>query len=211
MNYRVLFILLALAWCGYSASAETAQEVLEQVKRRYDAINDAELKFTQLTKYEVSKLEQRLTGTLFIKKQNKFRVEYSDRTVVTDGKTVWSYNPHQRQVLIDHFKVDPNVVTPEKLLTAAPKEHYASIVGTEKIGSATTRVLKLLPKDPNAFVRSMKLWVDEATWLIKKVELTDDDGKQTIYTVADIKVNTGIPDSYFTYNIPEGVEAIDLR
>jgi len=211
VKHRVLWIVLALAWYGTALSAETPQEVLEKVKRRYDAINDAELKFAQVTKYEVSKLEQRVTGTLFIKKQNKYRVEYSDRIVVTDGKTVWSYNPHQRQVLIDHFKVDPNVVTPEKILAAAPKEYYASIVGTENIGSATTRVLKLLPKDSHAFVRTMKLWVDETTWLIKKVELTDDDGKQTIYTVADIKVNTGIPDSHFTYTIPEGVEAIDLR
>jgi chaperone LolA len=192
-------------------TAETAQEVLERVKKRYDAINDAELKFTQHTRYEVSKLEQRSTGTLFMKKKNKYRVEFEDRIVVTDGATVWSYNPVQKQVLIDKFKIDPNVVTPEKLLTAAPQDYYASLAGTEKIGTVQTRVLKLVPKDDNSAVRMMRLWVDEATWLIKKVELVDVGGKQTTYVVNDIKVNTGIPDSRFTYQIPDGVEAVDLR
>jgi outer membrane lipoprotein-sorting protein len=43
------------------------------------------------------------------------------------------------------------------------------------------------------------------------VELTDVAGNQTTYTVSDIKVNPGIPDSQFTYQIPDGVEAVDLR
>lgn len=192
-------------------TAETAQEVLERVKKRYDAINDAELKFTQHTRYEVSKLEQRSTGTLFMKKKNKYRVEFEDRIVVTDGATVWSYNPVQKQVVIDKFKIDPNVVTPEKLLTSAPQDYYASLAATEKIGTVQTRVLKLVPKDDNSAIRILRLWVDEATWLIKKVELVDMGGKQTTYVVNDIKVNTGIPDSRFTYQIPDGVEAVDLR
>lgn len=203
-------ILLASANVA-SAQAETAQEVLERIRKRYDTIKDAELKFSQHTTYEMSKLQQHLSGTLFIKKNNKYRVEFADRLVVTDGVTVWSYNPAQKQVLIDHFKLDPNVVTPEKLLTTAPTDYYASIIGTENVGTIRTRVVKLVPKDDNAAVRSMKLWVDEASWLIRKVELADVGGKQTVYTVQDIRVNVGIPDSRFTYQIPEGVEAVDLR
>ncbi len=208
---RIASVALILTTLAAGARAESAQEVLEKVKKRYDAINDAELKFTQQTTYEVSKLEQRASGTLFIKKKNKYRVEFEDRIVVTDGATVWSYNPAQKQVVIDNFKLDPHVVTPEKVLAAAPQDYYASVAGTEKVGSVQARVLKLVPKDDNASVRMMKLWVDEATWLIKKVELTDIGGNKTIYTVSDIKVNTGIPDSRFTYQIPDGVEAVDLR
>ncbi len=208
---RAVCIALVLTMAGAGARAESAQEVLERVKKRYDAINDAEVKFTQHTTYEVSKLEQRISGTLFIKKKNKYRVEFPDRIVVTDGATVWSYSPAQKQVLIDNFKIDPNVVTPEKVLAAAPQDYYASLAGTEKVGSVQTRVLKLVPKDDNASIRMMRLWVDEATWLIKKVDLTDIGGNQTIYTVSDIKVNIGIPDSRFTYQIPDGVEAVDLR
>ncbi|HXG01208.1 MAG TPA: outer membrane lipoprotein chaperone LolA [Bacteroidota bacterium] len=209
--HGVLAAIAALLLVGQPASAESAQEILDRVKKRYDAINDAELKFTQHSTYQVSKLEQRISGTLFMKKKNKYRVEYTDRMVITDGVTVWSYNPAQKQVLIDNFKLDPHILTPEKLLTSAPQEFYATVIGTEKIGTTQTKVLKLVPKDDAAAVRSMKLWIDDATWLIKQVELTDTGGNRTVYTVSDIKVNVGIPDSRFTYQIPEGVEAVDLR
>lgn len=193
------------------ALAETAQEILEKVKKKYDSINDAELKFSQRLTFELSKQEQAAEGTLSIKKQNKYRFETANRLVVTDGVTVWSYSPLNKQVVIDKFKLDERTLTPEKVLTAAPKDYYASAVGTEKIGKTETRMLKLVPKDEDSIVRTMKMWVDETTWLIKRVEIVDIDGKHTTYTVHDIKINVGIPDSRFTYEIPAGVEAVDLR
>lgn len=212
MNRAVGFLLLAFSFFIRPISfAENAQEVLEKVKKKYDSIKDAELKFSQRVKYEVSKLQQNVSGTLFIKKENKYRVETEGRLIITDGITVWSYSPTNKQVLIDKFKLDERTLTPEKVLAAAPKDYNASIIGTEKIGKNETQVLKLVPKDEDSMVSSMKLWVDESTWLIKKVEIVDVNGKQTVYTVNDIKVNIGIPDSRFTYQIPNGVETVDLR
>ena len=57
----------------------------------------------------------------------------------------------------------------------------------------------------------MKLWVDNSTWLIKKAEILDVNGKQTEYVVTDIKTNVGLEDSRFTFQVPEGVEIVDLR
>lgn len=199
--------LVALNTCF----ADDAQSVLEKVKKKYDSIKDAELKFSQRTTFEVSKLDQTVSGTLFIKKENKYRVETDGHLVITDGSTVWSYSPLNKQVLIDNFKLNDQALTPERILAAAPKDYSASLSGTEKIGKAETQILTLVPKDEASMVQTMKLWVDEATWFIKKVEIIDVNGKQTVYTVNEIKVNIGIPDSRFTYQIPNGVEAVDLR
>ncbi len=211
MNRAVGFLMLALVTFSNISVAENAQEVLEKVKKKYDAIKDAELKFSQQTKFEMSKLEQNISGTLFIKKENKYRVEAEGRLIVTDGITVWSYSPSNNQVLIDKFKLDERALTPEKVLAAAPKDYIASVVGNEKISKIETQVLTLVPKDEDSMVSRMKLWVDESTWLIKKVEIIDVNGKQTVYIVNDIKVNIGIPDSRFTYQVPSGVESVDLR
>ncbi len=191
--------------------AENAQEMLEKVKKKYDSIKDAELKFSQQVKFELSKREQNVRGTLLIKKQNKYRVETEGHLIVTDGSTVWSYSQQNKQVLIDKFKLDEGALTPEKILSTGPKDYYASVLGTEKVGKTETQMLKLVPKDDDSMVQTMTLWVDESTWLIMKVEIVDVNGKQTVYTVNTIKVNIGIPDSRFTYQIPSGVEAVDLR
>jgi outer membrane lipoprotein carrier protein len=206
----LLMLVLILPFSNICV-AENAQEMLEKVKKKYDSIKDAELKFSQQVKFEFSKREQNVSGTLLIKKENKYRVETEGHLIVTDGSTVWSYSQQNKQVLIDKFKVDERALTPERILAAAPKDYYASVVGTEKVGKTETQILKLVPKDDDSIVQTMTLWVDESTWLIKKVEIVDVNGKQTVYTVNDIKVNIGIPDSRFTYQIPNGVEAVDLR
>jgi outer membrane lipoprotein-sorting protein len=41
--------------------------------------------------------------------------------------------------------------------------------------------------------------------------LVDVNGRETQYTVRDIDINTGLDDSRFVFDIPEGVEVVDLR
>ncbi len=213
MNRAVGLVMMAATILFFNSAlrAQEAQEMLENVKDKYDSIKDAEFKFSQRTKFAVSKKEQTVRGTLVIKKGNKYRVETGKNTIVTDGATVWSYSAATKQVLIDHYKENERSLTPEKILSAAPKDYTPSSAGSEKIGKVQTRILKLVPKSEDSMVGTMKLWVDESTWLIKKAEIVDDNGKETLYTVLEARINIGIPDSRFTFQIPSGVEAVDLR
>jgi outer membrane lipoprotein carrier protein len=196
---------------GLAVAEETAQDVLERMKKMYDGIRDAELTFLQKTRFELSKLEQQVDGRLLLKKTNKYRVETRDQTIVTDGETVWSHSMASNQVLVDHFKLGESSISPEKVLTGAPSDFNASLLGREKLGRTDVVVLKLIPRNERSAVRSMKLWVDSSTWLIRRVEIVDVIGKQTEYLVTDAKLNTGIQDSRFTYQVPEGTEVVDLR
>jgi outer membrane lipoprotein-sorting protein len=72
-------------------------------------------------------------------------------------------------------------------------------------------VLKLVPKNGEGLVVSLRLWVDTADWIVRKAEVTDANGKETTYTVSSIRTNIGLADSRFTLRIPEGAEVVDLR
>jgi len=212
MNRRFLIAaFLACAACAVPVLAQTADEVLEQVRKKYDTVNDAELKFSQTVRFAMSKVEQRLEGTLLMKKGNRYRVETEEMTVVTDGETVWSHSRANNQVLIDRFKLDERSFSPERILMAAPADFSASVLGREKVGKAETIVIKLLPANDQSFVAGLKLWVGEGDHLIRKVEMADANGKETMYVVNEIRINTGMSDSRFTYRIPDGVETVDLR
>ena len=190
---------------------ENAREVLEKVGKKYDTLVDAQVKFAQKVKFEVANVQQTASGILILKKGNKYRVDLEDQTIVTDGQTVWKYSASQKQVLIDHFKMDERSLSPERILTGAPEDYTPALLEKENLGRTETIVLKLVAKRDDAFVHSLKIWVDDATWLIKKVDFVDASGKETEYTVSDIKTNLGLADSRFTYQIPEGVEVVDLR
>ena len=213
MVKKILVPVVVLVLVGWAlpASGETAQEVLEKVKKRYDAITDAQLKFSQKTSFELSKVEQDVTGTLLLKKTNKYRVETGDQTIVTDGVTVWSYSAAEKQVLIDHFKMDENTISPEKILSGTPEEYASTLLGTEKMGASEVCALRLVPRNEGSLVKTMKLWIDTSTWLIKKAEIVDVNGKQTDYLVTEVKINTGLQDSRFVYQVPAGTEVVDLR
>lgn len=204
-------VLLMIVCCSTLVAEETAQDVLKNVRKKYDSITDAQLRFSQKIRFEMTKAEQNVVGTLLLKKKNKYRVETDDQTIVTDGETVWSYSVANKQVLIDRFKMDENAISPEKILGGAPTEFSSMLIGNEKIGKTDVVALKLLPKNDQSMVKMMKLWVDNSTWIIKKAEIVDVSGKQTVYLVTEVKLNTGLLDSRFTYQVLEGVEVVDLR
>ena len=210
-NVVIFLLVLLSAPVSLIRADESAQELLEKVRRKYNAITDAQLKFSQRVTFGVSKIEQKTSGTLFLKKENKYRLELNGQTIVTDGKTVWSYSASNNQVLIDNFKVDERSITPERILAGAPGDFSAFIVSHEKLGKTDVVVLKLVPGDEGSVIKSLKLAVDESTWFIKKVELVDVNGKETEYLINELHVNTGLLNSRFTYEIPQGVEVVDLR
>jgi chaperone LolA len=202
--------LIALA-AGRMFAGDTAQDILKKVRDKYDSVADAEIKFQQRVRMPVGKLEQTTAGTLLTKKGNKYRVELEQQTIVTDGVTVWSYSAAQQQVLVDRFEQDERSLSPDRILSGEAADLAPALIGREKLGKTETVVLKLTPRDETALLKWLKLWVSESDWLVRKAELVDLNGKETVYQVLDIKVNAGIPDAQFTFVTPAGVEVVDLR
>jgi outer membrane lipoprotein carrier protein len=193
------------------AAAQTAEEVLENVREKYAAINDAQISFTQRTVFAGSRVEQSSSGSLLLKKRNMYRVEMEGQTIVTDGTTVWSYSRPTNQVLIDLFDADARGRTPERLLMGETDEFNATLLGRETSGGRELIGLKFVPRPEESASGTIRLWVDSRTWLIRKAVLDDGNGKETVYAVSEIHVNTGVQDSRFAYEIPEGAEVVDLR
>lgn len=52
--------------------------------------------------------------------------------------------------------------------------------------------------------------MDKDDWLIKKITISTDESTTT-FNVKNIRLDTGVGDSKFTFTPPEGVEVIDMR
>jgi outer membrane lipoprotein-sorting protein len=92
-----------------------------------------------------------------------------------------------------------------------PANYYTSLLGSEKSTSGTIVLLKLVPKDDRSFVKSVKLFVEEHGWLVRKIIILDVNETETTYTVKDIQLNTDIKEKTFVFEKPEGAEIVDLR
>lgn len=204
-------LILALFWANLQVISQddiTAQEVIQNVQNVYKDITDAKASYTQTIKFSKSKA-QTSSGTLYIKKEKKYRIETGSQTIVTDGNTSWSYTPSKKQVVIDNYKETGNSFSPNKYLFQYPENFYSDLTGTEKISGKDVYVLSLKPRE-SGYVKSAKLWVGKDDWMIKKIVITTDESTST-YSVKNIQTNTGVSNSKFTFTPPEGTEVIDMR
>jgi chaperone LolA len=185
-------------------------ELLSRLQKKYKTINDIAVTFDQHTLFGVSKSESRSKGTIVMKKGNKYRIEFSDRTIVTDGASVWSYSKTNNQVIINRYKEDSKTFSPDKVLLTIPEDYQSAVAGKETIGGIATSILQLTPKAKRSNIKWMKIWVD-ANDTMRKVQLSDATETTMTYELSDIRLNPGIADSAFSYKAASDVEVIDLR
>ena len=208
-----LLLLLAALFTPFAVlrPGEDAEEVLKNVEKKYATIKDAKITFSQDVKFGVTGTEQSFTGTLAMKKGNKYRIELEDQTIVTDGVAVWSYTKSTKQVIIDKYKENPQSFSPDRVLVNVP-DHYRSIVlAEEKVNGRDASVLKLTPVDPKSNIQWMKIWVGHDDWMMKKVQVLEVSDNLTTYGIDSMRTNIGLGDDQFTFDAPQGVEVIDLR
>ena len=203
---RTLFIFIIL--CFNYSYAQDAQEIIKKVQTKYNGITDAQANFSQSVKFSSGKA-QSSSGVIYIKKENKYRIESKNEIVLTDGSTSWSYSKKKKQVIIDYYKNDGNTFSPNKFLFNYPENFYSDYESTETISGKECYLLKLSPRNKGS-VKSAKIWVDKEDDFIRKITIVSSENTTT-YTLTKISLDAGISSSKFSFSPPEGVEVIDLR
>jgi len=208
----IIFSILALVILAIPVKSQdeniTAQDIITNVQNVYKDITDAKASFTQTIKFSKSKSSSS-SGTLYIKKEKKYRIETPTQTIVTDGSTSWSYSPNKKQVVIDYYKETGNTFSPNKYLFQYPENFYSDLAGTETLNGKDVYVLTLKPRE-GGYVKSAKLWVGKDDWIIKKIYIVTEESTAT-YSLKNVQTNTGVSNSKFTFTPPEGTEVIDMR
>mgnify|MGYP000384955234 CR=1 FL=1 len=210
----IIYFLIIVNYNVFAQSDYSASEIMENVQKKYSTITTATAKFTQTTSFKYAKIEQSSVGTVTMKKGNNFRIETEQQTIVTDGKTVWFYSPINKQVLISTYQQKEQTLSPDKFLFNLPNDYAGTIVNEETKSVGADVVLKLVPKEKSKnaqFIKSLKVWVVEDDWSVRKIEYIDANETRTTYTLTSLEFNKKISDEVFQFTIPKDVEVVDLR
>lgn len=191
--------------------ADEANDIIKKVKAKYDNLNSLKADFEQIFRWELAGETQEVSGKIYLKSGNKYRIETEDQVIVTNGKTVWTYSETNNQVIIDLLNKSPENPLPKDLLFQYSEEYLPHLVGNERIDGQKVYVLNLIPKDKDAFIKSMKIWVDTSDWFTRKIEQVDINDNVNTYHVRNIAENIDLNDSLFHFKIPQDAEVVDLR
>lgn len=206
-----IFISLGATPAHTNANSKRAKEIVKKVQKKYKEIQSLKADFEQEFIWQLAGETQTVKGLLYLSAGNHYRIETDIQTIVTNGTTVWTYSEPDNQVIIDSMDKSEENPLPKDLLFQYSEEYKPELVGEEKFNGEKTYLLNLLPKDEEAFVKSMKIWVNASNWLTVKVEQIDINDNINTYIVGNIKENLQLEDSLFNFEIPIDSEVVDLR
>ena len=209
MKLKLFIIVFALV---VVSSAQSVEDIVDEIQERYEGLENLSAEFKQVEIFQLTGTKNETTGKIYVKDGTQYRLETEDRIIVTDGVTVWTYSAFNNQVLIDRIKKNDTSVLPRDLLFKYPRDYYASLLSTEDYEDEEHYILKLDPKEEtHGYIKSMKIWVNSDSYLISKIEYTDFNENTSTFAIRKIDIIKKLDVSFFKFEIPEGVETVDLR
>ncbi len=209
-----LFLLLGIFLLVGGAEAKktlSVQKILAKFHARSQKIRTLKADFQQTFHWTMVDETQKFSGKLIIGEGDRFRLETPEQVIVSDGKTLWTYDAGKKQVIIDDAQHSGDDLLPRKLLLKFEKNYTARFLREEKVDGIPCFVIELTSKTEDTFIPKMTVWIDQKTYLTRRLKYVDVNENVTTYELQKIQINQPVPDSVFRYKIPRGVDVIDMR
>jgi outer membrane lipoprotein carrier protein len=209
-SFSSVVIFLPVVLCA------TGQEVLNEIQSRYEKTNDFEAHFIQEYIGKVMKQPNRGEGKVYFKKRGMMRWDYTvpNQKLLSDGHTLWYYQPEEKQVLVSDVSKVLKEKTPLAFLAGEGNlnQDFNILNLNESVSQKEDNyVVELVPKESLATLSKLMLTVDKKTYTVLQTDVFDGLGNVTRTRFIDIKTNTGLPNSFFHFSIPPGTEVIKMQ
>ncbi|SPY33502.1 outer membrane lipoprotein chaperone LolA [Pasteurella canis] len=181
-------------------------DATSELQQRLAKVNVLSADYTQTVSTADGKNVQQGSGKIQIKRPNLFRMdnkEPQESQIISDGKTLWFYDPFVEQVTANWVKEAVNN-TPFVLLTSDDNSHWTQYSVEQK---ADTFILK--PKAKNSNIKQFDIRID-SEGILRNFSTIEKDGQSNLYVLRNI-TNQPLTDSLFKFTVPKGVELDDQR
>jgi len=204
-------VFLAGGWYAPAAEAQggDAATVMKRVKARLDGLTSLSCTFRRVQEWKDMGRTQRIEGTLRLRKPGRLRVEYPAQTIVTDGKTSWTYSPKNNQVTVTAAEKGENAYPTPQTIFRRYSSRKAELAGMERLAGGDADIVRLVPE--SADDADVTVWIDRRlNFSVKTVEKMPN-GDIATSELSGVVINGKIPDSVFTFTPPSGAEVMDMR
>ncbi|MGB7574589.1 MAG: outer membrane lipoprotein carrier protein LolA [Thermodesulfobacteriota bacterium] len=199
-----------------AAFCTTGQEVLNEIQSRYEKTDDSEANFIQEHFGKGMKQPNRGEGKVYFKKKGMMRWDYAvpNQKLISDGHSLWYYQPEEKQVLLSDVSRVLKEKTPLAFLSGEGNlgRDFNLVNLKESVSQKEANyVVELTPKEPLATFSKLILTVDKRTYTVLQADVFDGLGNLTRTRFIDIKTNVGLSNTFFQFAIPPGTEVIKMQ
>ncbi|MBI4887591.1 MAG: outer membrane lipoprotein chaperone LolA [Acidobacteria bacterium] len=203
-------VLLAPAWLN-SQGRPPAEAVAAALQRRYAGIRDFSADFVHTYRGGVLRTQTSERGRVLIKKPGLMRWTYTAperKEFISDGRTVYSFLPADKQVLVAPLPADGQATTPALFLAGKGDMARDFTAAYAETGAPGATALRLTPRRDEPEYEYLVVGLDSATLQIRALTTRDRQGGDSTLTFSNLKENQGISDKEFAFRIPRGVDVI---
>lgn len=201
-------LLAVFSLCLVLVNAAFADQAAEALRKHLDSMNSLEGNFTQVMTDANADVHESASGNFMLQRPGKFYWETLDpmpQVLVSNGKTIWLYDPDLETVNVRQFTEDLRQ-TPALLLSediATLRENFSI---THKTLASDTQQFVLTPKVSEGLFASLSLVFKQSDLVEFSIE--DSLGQVTRCELTNLKRNQPLAEEKFYFQIPTGVEVI---
>ncbi len=199
-------LMISCSLIAALSSASVLADASSDLQQRLDKVKSFHASFTQKVTDGSGQSVQDGEGELWVKRPNLFNwhITAPDESVlISDGKTLWFYNPFVEQVTATWLK-NATGNTPFMLITRNDSSDWAKYNVKQKGDD-----FELTPKASTGNLKQFAITVTP-TGTIKSFTAVEQDGQKSAYTLKG-EQNAAVDDAKFKFTPPKGVTVDDQR
>lgn len=189
--------------------AAAVDDIVTDLQKKLSAIRDVKGAFSQTSYLKDLEKTETYAGVFFIKKPSGVMWEYKsprDEKIVINGTDTWIYKKSQKQAIKTRFSREAYSQTPIALLNSL--ENIRADFETTAVEEGW---LNLKPKHQMGFIREIVIKTSSKNFPVKTLKVFDTYGNIITIELSDIKTNSGLDNSLFTFTAPPDVEVFDMN
>lgn len=207
----------ALAAPPSSESTLLEQPLLEHVQSRYQSIRTFSGGFHQWSYGKDGSIMRQAQGTVLYQRPGKMRWMYhkpEEQLLVTDGTTLWLYDPLLENVTIQSLK---NMTTGTALSFLLGVGNLRTDFTQRPLSKSVLKIaddgsqgllLELKPKKMVANIEFIQMEVHPKSYDLQALVLVDTQGNSRVIRFLDMSYNTPLEKDDFVFRILPGMEVI---
>ncbi len=215
---RVLWAFVVIMLVGVSPAAAQEKldplvaEILDQVEARYTQAGFS-ARFQLTSTLKAMEVTDEAAGQLFVKYPGKMRWSYetpSPMLFVTDGESLWMYQPEENQVTVGLASEVLGGQEGASFLSDIRLLRKAFRISLDPGGGEGVVRLKLLPEGEAHDIAEVYLKIRRDTHDIVEVITTNLYGDQTRIALTNFDYSAVLPDRLFRFDIPAGTDVLQF-
>ncbi|MDC9603431.1 outer membrane lipoprotein chaperone LolA [Xenorhabdus griffiniae] len=198
-------MLIGCLMMGVSIGSAWA-DATQDLQGRLGKVNSFHASFTQTVTSNEGSTIQKGEGELWIKRPNLFNWHMTspdESVLVSDGKTLWFYNPFVEQVTANWLK-EATGNTPFMLIARNDPADWKQYKVMQNGNS-----FELTPRNANGNLKHFSITVTP-DGTIQKFTAVEQDGQKSAYQLKG-QQNVNVGAEKFKFTVPEGVTLDDQR